>query len=326
MIVFPACWSKAQLDKHFKNLYSKVLWRFCGGFFIGDDESILEFNDAYQKYYYEFLNEKRRLVWEVNFWAWLEKNKYIISESYLANHNDSIIEIPSEYLKTVICLTSIPPRFERCKRTIKSLLNQVDHIYLSVSKYYVRFGYATLPDLFESDFKGRVTVIESVDYGPATKYLGALSKIPENYWVVFCDDDQVYRADLIKRMKSSIIEIAAYQNSYHSVKIGSGGIIHGFVGNMFHRSLLNKLSKFNIPYCARFVDDQWMSLYCFFNKINIYPTPINNYYDLLAVLNNGFEQIGEAPLAALGNRDEKVTELAKYFGVIFKSNGEIERV
>jgi hypothetical protein len=31
-------------------------------------------------------------------------------------------------------------------------------------------------------------------------------------------------------------------------------------------------------------------------------------------------------LAALGNRDEKVAELAKYFRVVFKPEGVIERV
>jgi hypothetical protein len=327
MLAFPVCWSKAYLDKQYNNLYSKVLWRFCGGFFIGDKDSLLEFNDAYRKNYFNFLNERKRLVWEVNFWCWLEKNKYIFPESYLANHNDSIIQIPSKYLKTVVCLTAIPPRFERCKKTIYSLLNQADHIYLSTSKYYVRFGYSKLPDFSsEKEFEGRVSVIESTDFGPATKYLGALTKIPDNYWVIFCDDDQIYRSDMIKRMKDSICEIGSYQNCYNSVRSGSGGIIHGYVGNMFYRGLLNRLSFFDLPFCARFVDDQWMSLYCFYNKIQIFPTSIQNYYDLLTVLQNGYEQIGEAPLAALGNRDEKVAELANYFRIVFKPEGVIERV
>ena len=327
MFVFPACWSKAYLDRQYNNLYSKVLWRFCGGFFLGDKESLLEFNDAYRKNYFNFLSERKRLVWEVNFWVWLEMNKFIFPETYVGNHDDSIIEIPSKYLKAVVCLTVIPPRFERCKKTIYSLLNQVDQIYLSTSTYYVRFGYSNLPNfLGEKDFEGKVTVVESTDYGPATKYLGALSKIPDNYWVIYCDDDQVYRPDMIKRMKDSICEIGAYQNCYNSVKLGSGGIIHGYVGNMFYKQLLNRLPTFDLPFCARFVDDQWMSIYCFYNKIQLFETSIQNYYDLLAVLSNGYELVGEAPLAALGNRNEKVAELAKYFRIVFRPEGVIERV
>lgn len=325
MFVFPACLSKIELERKYTNIYSSVIWRFCGGFFIGDRESLIEFNNCYRRYYPLFLQETQRLVWEINFWVWLERNNYIYPETYLANHNDSIIEIPSRYLKTVACFTTIPPRFYRCKATIRALLHQVDHIYISISSYYERFGSVVLPDFsIEDEFKGKVTVVESNDYGPATKYLGALSKISDTQWIVFCDDDQIYKGNVVDKMKESIFELGAYQNNYHSVKNGSGGIIHGFVGNMFHRSLLNNLSSFELPACSRFVDDQWMSIYCFLNKISIYPTNINSFSDLLAVLSNGHELIGEASLAGLGNRDEKVLALANHFNVVFKSEGKIE--
>jgi hypothetical protein len=255
----------------------------------------------------------------------LEKNKYFYPEGWPAGHNDTIIKIPSEYLKTVVCLTAIPPRFARCKETIRSLLNQTDHIYLSVSRYYNRFGLCNLPDFSnDSDLKDKVTVIETIDYGPATKYLGALSKIPDNYWVIFCDDDQVYKSNLIYKMKQSINLIGAYQNAFNIVIQGSGGIIHGYVGNMFHRSILNNLRTFDLPVCSKFVDDQWMSIYCFLNDIEIYPTSVNYYSEIYKVLRNGYEQIGEAPLAALGNRDIKVAELAKYFKIQFEANGKIK--
>ena len=326
MLVFPACWSRVYADRQVDRLYSKVCWRFCGGFFIGDKQSLLEFNKAYRDNYKRFLEERRRLVWEVNFWYWLEKNGYIIPETYAANHNDSIIQIPGQYLKTVACLTTIPPRFERVKSTIRSLLNQVDQVYLSVSKYYSRFGPAALPDFSnEEDFSGRVTVVESEDYGPATKYLGALRCIPDNYWVIFCDDDQIYKPNMVRQMTNNIGHLGAYQNCFHYVKSGSGGIIHGYVGNMFYRATLNNLQKFPLPDCGRFVDDQWMSIYCYYNNIQIMPTPLNNYQDTFAVLSNGFEQVGESALAELGNRNEKVAQLADYFRVVFAKDGEIQK-
>lgn len=326
MLVFPACWSRIYADRQADSLHSKVCWRFCGGFFIGDKQSLLQFNDAYRQNYKRFLEERKRLVWEVNFWFWLEKNGYIIPETYVANHNDSIIQIPGRYLKTAVCLTTIPPRFERVKSTIRSLLNQVDQVYLSVSKHYARFGDATIPDFIgEDDFKGRVTVIESIDYGPATKYLGALPHIPDNYWVLFCDDDQIYKPNMVKQMTDNINLIGAYQNCFHYVKNGSGGIIHGYVGNMFYKATLNSLPKFSLPHCGRFVDDQWMSIYCYYNKVPIYPTPINTYQETFAVLSNGYEQVGEAALAELGNRNEKVAQLADYFNVMFINDGGIQK-
>jgi hypothetical protein len=324
MLLFPACWSRIYADRYIDSLYSKVFWRFCGGFFIGDKQSLQQFNDSYRKYYKVFLEERKRLVWEVNFWFWLEKNGHIIPETYVANHNDSIIQIPGTYLKTVAALTTIPPRFERVKNTIRSLINQVDQVYLSVSRYYGRFGETAPPDFSQEEFKGKVTVVQSLDYGPATKYVGSLKHIPDNYWVLFCDDDQIYAPNLIKQMTDSINLIGAYQNCFHYVRNGSGGIIHGYVGNMFYKGLLNNLLKFQLPPCGRFVDDQWMSIYCFFNNIPIMPTPINTYQDTFAVLSNGYEQVGEAALAELGNRDEKVAQLAEHFKVVFIKGGAIQ--
>jgi hypothetical protein len=321
MLLFPACWPKERVDQHLHILYTNVLWRFCGGFFIGDKDSLTEFNIIYQKYYKIFLEEKKRLVWEVNFWAWLEKNNYFTPDYYIANHDDSIVNIPSEYLKTVACLTTIPSRFEKCKETIDSLLDQVDHIYLSVCKYYKRFGNFDIPDYKNN----KVTIVESIDYGPATKYIGALKNIPDGYWVLFCDDDQIYKKNMIKNMKKSIHKIGAYQNRYSIVKNGSGGIIHGYVGNMFHKNILNNLFNFDLPECAYFVDDQWMSIYCFFNNINIFPTGLDNYSEIFSVLTNGHEQIGADSLAYLGNRDSMVKKLAEHFHVIFKENGIIEK-
>jgi hypothetical protein len=40
------------------------------------------------------------LVWEVNYWAWLEAEGYISPIWYLADHNDTIINIPTQVVKT----------------------------------------------------------------------------------------------------------------------------------------------------------------------------------------------------------------------------------
>lgn len=325
MMLFPGCWSKEYSNQNIHTIYNKIHLRFCGGFFIGDKDSIIHFNECYRKYYYDFLKEHKRLVWEVNYWEWLENKGYFVPEVYLANHNDSIVNIPSEYLKMVACLTVIPPRFEQCKLTIQSLLHQVDHIYVSVSKKYKRFGDVELPNFSnEENFKNRVSIVESIDYGPVTKYIGALLYIPETTWIFFCDDDQEYHLKLIHSMKQSIHTIGAYQNRYNIVKKGSGGIIHGYVGNMFHRSLLTNLLQFDLPPCSRFVDDQLMSIYCFINNIKIFPTSQESYTTILHILKNGYEQIGIDSLASLGNRDAMITELAKHFKVKFKSDGEVE--
>lgn len=328
MCLFPACWTKEQSALEMSNICNSIHWRFCGGFFIGDKYSLISLYTIYREYYTHFLEINKTLVWEVNFWAWLENKGYWSPEYYLADHNDSILSIPGDYLKIVASLTTIPPRINRCKAAIQSLLDQVDHIYLNISNYYNRFGPALIPDFSnESDeFRSKVTVVIGDDYGPATKYLGALNKIPESSWIFFCDDDQEYHPELIKKMVQSVNKWGAYQNRYDIVKHGSGGIIHGYVGNLFHTSHLKSLPIFDLPSCSRFVDDQWMSIYCFLYNVPIYPSGIEEYYYIFKVLRDGIvEQIGEASLAELGTRDAKVNELAEYFKVIFMPEGKIQR-
>jgi hypothetical protein len=45
-------------------------------------------------YFLRFLNQTRKIVWEVNYWAWLENLGLISPTWYLANHNDTIVNIP----------------------------------------------------------------------------------------------------------------------------------------------------------------------------------------------------------------------------------------
>ena len=67
-------------------------WRFCGGLFVGDTASILEFDELSRTFFGSFLCKYRRLVWEVNFWAWLESAVPAWTPIwYNADHNDTMI-------------------------------------------------------------------------------------------------------------------------------------------------------------------------------------------------------------------------------------------
>jgi hypothetical protein len=72
-----------------------ICWRFCGGFFWGDKSSLEDFYDKYIEYFPKFVMKYKMIVWEVNFWAWLECNSSWSPKWYLGDHNDTIIEIPS---------------------------------------------------------------------------------------------------------------------------------------------------------------------------------------------------------------------------------------
>ena len=96
-LCIPGCTEKPQIDDT-EAFINRVNWRFCGGFFIGDKESLEQFHSFYRLYFLQFLSKYKKMVWEVNFWAWLEAIEPNWNPIWLkADHNDSIINIPAFY-------------------------------------------------------------------------------------------------------------------------------------------------------------------------------------------------------------------------------------
>lgn len=299
-LLVPGCWGPG-------TFIDRVNWRFCGGFFVGDKQSILDFHRAHQAAY----RALPHLTWEVNVWARAEIPELTW---YAADHNDSIVRIPPEFFYTVASLTTIPSRMDtECRLSVDSLRSQVDAIYLTIPDAYDRFPSRDLPEWTSS-----VHVCRGPDKGPASKYLGALSTIPRGAWVFVCDDDQEYHPTLLARMKRELNTLGVYQNHFFSIQHKtSGGSIHGYVGLLIHESLLRALPSFPLPAAARFVDDQWMSVYCWTHNIPIFPTVAETYSDIFAVLENGHEKLGRDSLSGLQTRDMRVKELEDAFGVVF---------
>ena len=299
----PGCWGKGVI-------WSSVNWRFCGGFFLGDVVSLNEFYFAHRT---EF-PMCPHLSWEVNVWAHLEQLGWAPTW-YPADHNNRILDIP--LFSVVASLTTIPPREAECRAAIDSLLHQVDHVYVAVSHTYRRFGeYAPPEYLTQEPYASKVTLCFGDDHGPASKYIGTTP--PDDAWVFVCDDDQEYAPDLIDRMRRSVEAVGIYQNHYHSIQQKtSGGMVHGYVGNLVHSSVLKGLRTFPLPECARFVDDQWVSMYCKLNNVLVMPTEAETYAEIFKVTQNGHEKLGTHSLSGLGTRADRVRELEEYFGVSF---------
>ena len=94
-ITMPGCWNYKINDTDY--IKNNICWRFCGGFFLGDKESLINFYNLSINNFSEFLMHTNTLVWEVNYWCWLETNKNFNPIWYQADHDDSIVNIP-EYL------------------------------------------------------------------------------------------------------------------------------------------------------------------------------------------------------------------------------------
>lgn len=90
-IYFPGCW-----DFHTKSIQAEICdqicWRFCGGFFMGTNESIIHLHTLYLAHYDTFLETYQTMVWDVNFWAYLEQEKGWNPIVYKANHDASLVE------------------------------------------------------------------------------------------------------------------------------------------------------------------------------------------------------------------------------------------
>jgi hypothetical protein len=93
-LLFPGCWQKGyQYDR----VWDAIHWRFCGGFFLGDKESLLQFEQVYRQNYRQIIQRKQTLLWEVNIWTILEEEYEWTPTWFHADHNDTIVRIPAQY-------------------------------------------------------------------------------------------------------------------------------------------------------------------------------------------------------------------------------------
>ena len=107
----PGCWGQRWFEPDLDAVLKRIHWRFCGSFFIGTAHSMRNFIRLYRHCFPLFLKEHRRMIWEVNFWAWLEVTNQTLLEKhpiappeeeikpwrptwYSADHNDTIYRTP----------------------------------------------------------------------------------------------------------------------------------------------------------------------------------------------------------------------------------------
>ncbi len=91
-IVIPGCWRDKCHDVDY--LLNNVVWRFSGGVLLGHKTKLVEFYRVYLENLSTFLNKYGRIVWEVNFWAWLESTQNLDILWYLGNHDDRLVHFP----------------------------------------------------------------------------------------------------------------------------------------------------------------------------------------------------------------------------------------
>jgi Bacterial protein of unknown function (HtrL_YibB) len=104
-VMIPGCWGEFPAHENLvpEDILGKIHWRFCGGFFLGHRAAILDLWRMYETKFPEFLTKyNNTIVWEVNFWAWLEAFCNWKPQWFLADHDDRMIQIPIE--ESAACL------------------------------------------------------------------------------------------------------------------------------------------------------------------------------------------------------------------------------
>lgn len=97
LLALAAIWNK-NTNADLPSLQSAVNWRFAGGFFLGDRVSLDHWYALCCDALPLFLSQTNTLVWEVNFWAWLEQTyTHTFSPyAYASDHDDSLVNVPVE--------------------------------------------------------------------------------------------------------------------------------------------------------------------------------------------------------------------------------------
>ena len=93
VMAVPGCWMPIPPNNS-SAIINNIHWRFCGTFFMADKVSMLRFHQLYREHYDRFIEAEKKMVWEVNVWAWLEANTNWNPQWYDSDHNDRIIRIP----------------------------------------------------------------------------------------------------------------------------------------------------------------------------------------------------------------------------------------
>jgi len=89
-LIIPGCCNMGDF-----NYFHRICWRFCGGVFAGDRDTLCSFYETIVREY-PIVHEKG-LTWEVNLWAYLESLGKLNPEWIQANHDDSILRLPEAF-------------------------------------------------------------------------------------------------------------------------------------------------------------------------------------------------------------------------------------
>ncbi|WP_164749919.1 glycosyltransferase [Nitratireductor alexandrii] len=174
-------------------------------------------------------------------------------------------------IRVFVSLTTIPPRIDGLGRCLASLLAQThppERIFVNVPRAYRRFGRLDMVPAWLADGDERIQLVRCErDHGPATKFLGALDRVPRtpDTLMVIVDDDVAYRDYMLSTFARAHAADPRRAHSFFTFRYRGVTVGQGVDGIAVPAEALDGIVDFWARIAhdkdAFFVDDLWLSYY-----------------------------------------------------------------
>ncbi len=216
-------------------------------------------------------------------------------------------------IKFCASITSLPSRIDNIDETINSIKKQTlkpEKIFLNLPYKYKRFpDYQFSNNQLAKLNKYNIEIIRCDDYGPATKLMGSISYIKNNYdCVILIDDDHIYHERIfeifIDNFKKKEANYSYYLNKIFNIQ--NGQCSDGFLIDV---KLLDNIEVFYNKYVKNnknmFLDDDlWFAIYLYCEKNSFISNIIQDFRYKTGV-NISYRQSINKDIDALHQKEHK---------------------
>lgn len=169
-LFLPGCFDKSSYTMNY--LCNNICWRFCGGFYLGTKEAVCRLYDLYLDHFPQFLDTYRTMVWDVNFWTYLEQETDWEPYVYKADHNPRLIsEFPlfafGDKYVPYKCLMYRNPIMENFNPSSGSMCMYQDKCILNVryvNYWYKASGHCQLKDDEKTLTENKMVYLDPVSF------------------------------------------------------------------------------------------------------------------------------------------------------------------
>ena len=239
-VIIPGCWSRIE---SVESIMDNIHWRFCGGFFVGKKQDVLEFYEIHLRTLRNFVRTYKKLPWEVNIWAYLEYACGWKPQWFLGDHNCRMVELSPK-----ICSIGLEP-------------------YATVKKHF----YPEIAGFFPSstsyiEFEGQQVL--------NTRYVN-YELTPQGYYIIHHPENHIHTKNMMTILENQSYEMSLQEP--HSL-VCRGGTIYGLEDiRLFNQNGSLKFIATNVNYSPTRRNNMIIGDYNIYNHTYENPKIIYSY-------------------------------------------------